>query len=137
MAEPIDTGRIRGWILVRNFIWEEVLDNWDALSKLGKDKYVIIRASFVDAWPGDESTILFSIDALEGDDPFKQAIIDIKGVIDIKNYEEVIVDKMIPEPPHIASGYITRKEAHDAIDKGERGGRPGRQDHSPGFNPWG
>ncbi len=121
--------RARAWVLVQasepQVVAEEIL-NLDE----EKDELVVVRADRVDGGPAN---LVAMIDAAL--EYYEQVEADIRAIGGIANVWFLRVEEHIPDPPHNASGYITE----DEIERGERKENiyPGRQDSSPGFNPWG
>jgi hypothetical protein len=145
MAAGPDVPRVRAWMVIRG---EFDVDHVGLVMALDRtdDEYVVVRADLVTSLNGRRPGMVIPLDTLMGDEPSNKylhlyAIRDqIVEALKLGSDDYDLLEVGIPDdsaPPHTASGFITRAEAHAAIDLGERGGKPGRQDHSPGFNPWG
>ena len=76
------------------------------------------------------------IDAALDNDKYEQTKTAIRAIKEITNVRFLKVTKHNPELPHNASGYVKKYEAkHPNSEKKDV--KVGRQDNSPGFNPWG
>jgi hypothetical protein len=126
--EPINVEeRARAWALIEATDPQMVADN--VLELDDGDEFVVIRADVVDGGP---SNIIAAIDTAK--DYYDQAVAAINAINGINSLAFLKVLKYKPDPPHNASGFITTDEA----ERGEKkDAKPGRQDNSPGFNPWG
>jgi hypothetical protein len=120
--------RVRAWILISI---EDPLQVTSQIWTLDEKQYgtvVIVRTDIVE---GDFNLVI-PIDT----DPeyFDPTIAAISGIIGGANPVVLKVLSHDPAPAHNSSGYIMPSEAM----RGEfRLAHPGRQDTSPGFNPWG
>jgi len=150
MIRMINTQRVRAWMVVSG-----QFDDADAARVLAlddkdrdrPDEYVIVRADLVSSLCDPGPGMVIPIDAMVGSKSKYDYLYHVRNLIaevlkfDPDNCDAYdLYEVKIPasgRAPHSASGYITIDEAHAAINNGENGGRPGRQDHSPGFNPWG
>jgi len=146
MAKLADQQRVRAWMVIKR---KGGFNPSDAaqirkLDQRKQEELVIVRADLVESLSGRDPGMVVPIDALGGDNSnhqyLYQARDEIVQLLGLKEDEYDLLEVQSDDsrvPAHTASGYITIDEAHAAINNGENGGRPGRQDHSPGFNPWG
>lgn len=125
-------GRVRAWVLVRAARAQEVTARLRNLDR-GGDDFVVIRADVVAESPDFPYNIIVPVDA-ESEEVLSDAVDEIRGQSGVSEAIKVGVLEHHPYPPHDASGYITHHEAQVGERKPER---VGRQEASPGFNPWG
>lgn len=126
--EPINVDvRSRAWALIEATDPKTVTDN--VLELDDGDELVVIRADVVD---GSPTNVVAVIDAAL--DYYDQVVADIHAINGITNVSFLKVIQHKPAPPHNASGFITTDEAEAGEKKDVK---VGRQDNSPGFNPWG
>ncbi len=124
--------RVRAWVLIKSDNPEDIVDRIWALDK--KDgSIVVIRTDIIKE--GSYSLVV----------PFDMASASLGMVTEffdglkenknVNDFEFAVVKCFIPDPAQDSSGYITGGE----FKRGEKqaGVRAGRQDNSPGFNPWG
>jgi hypothetical protein len=124
--------RTRAWVLVLADDPETVAEQILEFDE-GEDELVVIRADTVD---GGMINLVAAIDAASNH--YEEARSSLMSIAGIQNAWFLVVSSHqpgSPSAPHDASGYITEEE-YDAGEKKE-GVSPGRQDNSPGFNPWG
>jgi hypothetical protein len=133
--------RSRAWVLIMADDTESVIDQIFELDE-GEDDLVVVRADVVG---GGFVNLVAAIDA--DPDNYEDAKSELMGITGIQNiwflevtehHPRFIYDPEFPddnEAPHDASGFITENE-YEAGEKKE-GVSAGRQDNSPGFNPWG
>ena len=121
--------RARTWVLIHATDPDMVVPQVSGLDH--GNELVMIRVDVVDGGPAN---IVASFDAAET--YYEEAISDIRAINGIINVWFLRVTRHNPELPHNASGYITEYEAqHPESEKIDI--KVGRQDNSPGFNPWG
>lgn len=144
MKQANNEQRVRAWMIVHGEFSADASRSVVALDAERKDEYVIVRADLVESIEKRSPGMVVPIDAREGENSKYEYLYEIRDMIveqlglGPEDYQLLEVDLTGQEkPPHTSSGYITRREAHAAIDLDENGGKPGRQDQSPGFNPWG
>ena len=124
--------RARTWVLIQATDQEKVVNKVRQLDKRLKE-LVVIRVDLVD---GGDPNIVASIDVALDNDKYEQTKTAIRAIKEITNVRFLKVTKHNPELPHNASGYVTKYEAkHPNSEKKDV--KVGRQDNSPGFNPWG
>jgi hypothetical protein len=124
------TSRIRAWVLIKSDDPKRLADQIWSHDDKKEGRIVIVRTDIVkgtkynlvvpmDMHPDVKDTVFSFLEKYCG-----------KGV-----FELLVVDCHIPEPAQNASGFITDVE----LSRGEKqvGVKAGRQDNSPGFNPWG
>lgn len=131
-AEKAENGRVRAWVLVRAEAETGMAARLRNLDQ-GKDDLVVIRADVVAEPPEFPYNIVVPVDA-ESEAVLEGVVKDIGG---LRNVSDAVALKVVvhdPDPPHEASGYITPGEAVRAVRKPKK---VGRQDESPGYNPWG
>ncbi len=124
--------RARAWVLIRAEPVVGMAAKFRNLDRRGDD-FVIIRADVVAESPDSPYNIVVPVDA-ESEAALSGVVEEMRGISGVREAVALRVVGHDPYPPHDASGYITQREA----DRGER--RPdkvGRQDSSPGYNPWG
>lgn len=134
-----ENSRVRAWVLVEADPVQGVSARIRALDEPPTDDQVVIRADVVDGLPDLAYNIVVPVDLeiLEGkteDEVLRHKVGEIKGLQNVKAAVALKVLVHDPKPPHEASGFITPGEAAKPLT---RFARPGRQDGSPGFNPWG
>jgi hypothetical protein len=141
---PMDQARIRAWMVIRGDFSTANATSIVGLDKGRLDRYVVVRADLVGSLNDKGPGMVVPLDAQRGSETKYEHLYDIRDQIietlKLGNDDYDLLEVVNPAgsaPPHLVSGYITREEGHAAIDLGERGGKPGRQDDSPGFNPWG
>jgi hypothetical protein len=144
MIQANNEQRVRAWMIIQGKFSASASELVIALDGQRKDEYVIVRADLVESLEDEKPGMVVPIDAREGESSKYEYLYEIRDMIverlglEPDDYQLLEVDSDGQEkPPHTSSGYITRGEAHAAIDLNENGGKPGRQDQSPGFNPWG
>ena len=122
-------GRVRAWVLIRATPVQGVSTRLRNLDKK-EDDLVMIRADVLTDSPYN---IIVPVDAAS-ETVLSSVVGDIRAINAVTEAVVLKVRQHDPDPPHDASGYITDQEA----DRGERKPKlAGRQDRSPGFNPWG
>lgn len=124
--------RVRAWALIQatDTNQKKVVNKIRQLDKKEK-KLVVIR---VDLVVGGDANIVASLDAAESN--YEDTMTKIRAITEITNVSFLKVTHHNPELPHNASGYVTEYEAkHPKSEK--KNVKVGRQDNSPGFNPWG
>jgi len=124
-------GRVRAWVLVwaddRAGVAEEL---YEQFRYEGEDEYVVVRADVVESFYG--YNIVVPVDAQ--DQGTLDSIVEmIRNLEAVKRVAILRVEIHNPYPPQDASGYVTEEEA----EAGEEDVKIGRQDKSPGLNPWG
>lgn len=126
-----ENGRVRAWV----FVWADNPERWaqelyEALGHEGGDEYVLVRADVIESFYG--YNIVVPVDARD-----QSALDSVVGMFPnpeaVKRMAVRKVEVHNPYPPQDASGYVTEEEA----EVGEEEVKVGRQDHSPGLNPWG
>ena len=108
--------------------------------ELGND-FVFIRANEVTSHNELEVAFVAVVDAVEAS-VMKELAEQLP-----QHYMLSVMGDSVPSPPHVASGFITpgefdedRESKHYKNSAGDTFAvlvEIGRQDHSPGFNPWG
>lgn len=131
-SETTRDGRVRAWVLVRAAPPHKVTARLRNLDR-GGDDFVLIRADVVAESPDFPYNVLVPVDA-ESEAVLSNVVKEIMGVGGVSEALSLRVLEHHPFPPHDASGYITHHEAQVGERKPER---VGRQEGSPGFNPWG
>ena len=110
------------------------------MDEKGDKKYVVIRADIVGDFKvdGKVSNVIIPVDAID-DQGLKNAKKMIKQDLKVKIIKTLTVESHIPDPPHIAHGYVTKGEIkkEEKITKKPSIEKPGRQHASPGSNKWG
>jgi hypothetical protein len=81
---------------------------------------------------GGLANIVAAIDSAEG--YHDQTVADIRAIDGITNLWFLRVVRYKPEIPNNASGYVTEAELSKSDSPRAY---PGRQEESPGYNPWG
>jgi hypothetical protein len=132
-----EAARVRAWVLILaddpSTTSEEIL----ALDQ-GENDLVVVRADTVD---GGFINLVAAIDCDEN--YFETAKGDLMALPDIQNiwFLEVTAynpgNPEVPNAPQDATGFITGTELEVGDHQGTLELSAGRQDHSPGFNPWG
>ena len=124
------TTRIRAWVLIESSNPKKIADQiWSHDDRID-GHIVIVRTDIV---KGGKYDLVVPIDM----HPYGEEDVYrfLKKYCEPDKYHIAVVDDHIPPPPQNASGFITDSELVDGEKKD--GVRPGRQDNSPGFNPWG
>lgn len=124
------TSRIRGWALIKTENPKRLAEEIWGLDDKEEGRIVIVRTDVVeeseynlvvpiDMHPDEKATVIGFLVKYCGEGKFVFPLVDCH----------------IPEPAQNASGFITDAE----LSRGEKqeGVKAGRQDNSPGFNPWG
>jgi hypothetical protein len=124
--------RVRAWVLVQAERVQGVSGRIRALDNK-TDEQVVIRADVIAEAPGLPYNIVVPVDAAR-DSVLDTVVAEIRSWRVVRDAVALKVDVHDPKYPHEASGYITQREADEAERKPDR---VGRQDKSPGFNPWG
>lgn len=125
------SARVRAWVLVQAEPVQGVAARIRNLDPKTTDDLVVIRADVVaEALPYN---IVVPVDA-ESETVLDRLLNDIRGLTNVSEAVALKVLEHDPKPPHEASGFITPDEARRPVTTRAR---PGRQDASPGFNPWG
>lgn len=120
--------RVRAWVLIQASDPQTVKDQIKALDQ-GKDELVVIRVDGVDSGP---SNIVAAIDAAQY--YYDQTVAYIRGIAGITNVWFLRVVEHDPPTPNNASGYVTEDER---LNSESKMAYAGRQEGSPGYNPWG
>jgi hypothetical protein len=108
---------------------------YDELRHEGGDRYVVVRADVVDY----HRNVVIAVDAAS-DDGLMEAYDRIAGLEILQDIEILRVVAPVPDPPHIAHGYISHADLALQHEKGIDIGeyiKAGRQGASPGHNAWG
>ena len=127
MAQINVEERVRAWALIETTDPQTVAK--DVLGLDDGDILVVIRADEVYGGP---TNVVASIDAAK--DYYDQTTANISAINGITNLSFLRVKNHEPYPPNNASGYITAEELSKSdSDRAYQG----RQDKSPGLNPWG
>jgi hypothetical protein len=129
--QTIENGRVRAWVLV----WADDPERWarelyEELGHEGGDEYVVVRADVVESFYG--YNIVVPVDARD-QSTLDSVVKMIRNPKAVKRLAILRVEIHNPYPPQDASGYVTEEEA----EAGEEEVKVGRQDKSPGLNPWG
>lgn len=129
--ERAENGRVRAWVLV----WADDPERWaqelyEALGHEGGDEYVLVRADVIEPFYG--YNVVVPVDAR--DDSTLDSVVDtFPNPEAVRRMAVRRVEVHNPYPPQDASGYVTEEEA----EVGAEDVKVGRQDKSPGLNPWG
>ena len=124
--------RVRAWVLVQATAVAGMAAKLRNLDKK-KNDFVVIRADEVVAEPaGLAYNMVVAVDAES--EPALQGVVADIGRLSGGNPVALRVVEHSPKPPHHASGFITHQEAQDGARMPVK---VGRQDSSPGYNPWG
>lgn len=148
MSNGTTASRIRAWMIVFGEFTDKEALKVLALDKARLDEYVVVRVDLVQSLCDRGPAMVIPLDTMDGGEESRYRHLHmIRDMIaeelgfdpeDCEAYDLLEVQSWHPTlPPHTATGYITKAEAIRAVEEGERGGKPGRQDNSPGFNPWG
>jgi hypothetical protein len=126
-----ENGRVRAWVLV----WADdpvgvAEELYEELRYEGEDEYVVVRADVVESFYG--YNIVIPVDA-QDQGSLDLVLKKIRNPKAVKRMAVLRVETHNPYPPQDASGYVTEGEA----EAGDEDVKVGRQDNSPGLNPWG
>jgi len=121
--------RVRAWVLIQDGSYPTIAEQIHKLDT-GHDELVVIRVDQVDE--NETPKIMAVIDADYEYFPKVQGYIN--DIVGTGNATYFVVTAHNPDPPNDASGYIANSER---IQSEIKLPHAGRQDNSPGFNPWG
>jgi hypothetical protein len=140
MEEESGNGRVRAWLLLKDTTEEDLRAKKEKIKKkdLGKEypQVVVIRADLVQsAELGYRMVIPIDIAVSEYD----RVLGEIRGEVGSESLAvlRVVDGEHDPPIPQDASGFISEGELKAGHIKKIDEVLPGRQDYSPGFNPWG
>jgi len=124
------TSRIRGWALIKTDDPKRLAEEIWSHDDKDEGRIVIVRTDVV---KGTKYNLVVPIDMHP--DEKKGFLGLLKEYCGSGVFEFHLVDCHMPEPAQNASGFFTDAE----LSRGEKkeGVKAGRQDNSPGFNPWG
>ncbi|MEA1976660.1 MAG: hypothetical protein U9N80_02025 [Chloroflexota bacterium] len=129
--------RVRAWLVVSAEDIDTLQGHYKGIKGFDRDQndVVIIRGDITDPVEGVYKLVV-PIDVAET--AYLPLIARIKSLVGIDTLEVLRVNKFNPEIAQDASGYITP----DELTAGEEHPfskylKSGRQDYSPGYNPWG
>jgi hypothetical protein len=132
-----DEKRKRAWILINVIEGYNVVEVANAVKALkGDDNFVMIRVDQVDSEVADMVADMVAVIDTAGGDYYEEAIRKIVQTPGLEIKHKLVVTNHNPFPPHNASGFITPAE-QKLSQKFEVYVKAGRQDNSPGYNPWG
>ncbi len=124
--------RKRAWILINVTEKNDVVQVANDVKALDDGaNFVMIRVDLVSSEVADMVAV---IDTAK--DYYIHAIDKIVQIHGLEIKDKLVVDEHNPSPPHNASGFITTAE-QKLSEKFEVYVKAGRQDNSPGYNPWG
>jgi len=135
--------RVRAWLLMKadRSLHGKIREVLDSLDDKETTEFVYIRADQVENISNSNSRDFNLIAAIDASDESKlRAFISKKdelGLVDLEVYI-VPIGGHSPPPPHSATGFLSEAELEEyGYPKGPITVTYGRQDNSPGFNPWG
>jgi hypothetical protein len=128
--------RVRAWLIIRAEDMEALQGHYGGIRKLDRDSQVVIIRGDITTPAEEVYKLVVPIDVAET--AYIPLIEHIKEMVGLQNLEILKVIDHDPKVLQNASGYITPGE----FKEGERHPfyellKPGRQDYSPGYNPWG
>ena len=134
--------RIRAWLLMRadSDKHKDIRKKLASLDDKETTFFVYIRADQVGAFPNTSNGTYNLIAAIDAEDDSK--LKDFTKQVDSLGIEKLDIyvvasDGHSPTPPHSATGYLSEDELRRYSYEKPITVAPGRQDNSPGFNPWG
>jgi hypothetical protein len=125
--------RTRAWVLIQAD--DPAGLSGEILALDNENDLVVVRADTVD---GGFGNLVAAIDC--DPDYYEEAKGSMMALDGIQNIWFLVVtahNPGSPNAPHDATGFITEPEFDAGEHQGELEVSAGRQDHSPGFNPWG
>jgi hypothetical protein len=121
--------RARAWVLIRAESPQSTARQlYEKLGHAGGNRWVVVRADIVDY----HYNILVPVDA-ESPDVLQEVYGMIQELTGAKETAIMPVVGHTPFPPHVAHGFVTKKE----VEAGGIDTEIGRLGHSPGHNAWG
>jgi len=128
--------RVRSWLVVSDGDMGTLQGHYNGIRKLDRGSQVVIIRGDITTPTEGVYKLVVPID-VDGD-AYSPLIDQIAGMVGSQNLEVLEVVDYDPEIPQNASGYITPDELSEGEDHPfSKLLKPGRQDYSPGYNPWG